>query len=385
MSNTLTGLLPVIYAAINQVGKDLLGITKGASKSLTAGGTIPVTVGKDQTVRAPVVPVQTASDYSPGAYAGAGTDRVISYKDITISKSRVSSFHLTGEERRALMAGGNDNAVITFRDSIAEAGRTLLAEVETDLAGLHKKATRAIGTAATTPFASDLSAASGVIKLLNDQGAGGEGYNLAIDTAAGVKIRNQVTITNASTGGVASQVLSTALLDINLFGLAIRESSKILTSTAGTAASWVTNHTGGYAAGSTTLVVGSGTGDFVEGDIIQIGTGGPLAVVQSWASGTSTITLTDGLVSAVAHAATVTVAAAGVRNLGFHRNAIHLVARPPAIDATPIIIPQMITDPDTGLTFMLCECLQDGMTTYRLHLAWGYAAVNPKYLVILQG
>jgi hypothetical protein len=68
-----------------------------------------------------------------------------------------------------------------------------------------------------------------------------------------------------------------------------------------------------------------------------------------------------------------------------HRSAIKLVARPPIIPPSPLMETMMIGDPVTGLTFMFCRIVGDGMVTYRLNLVFGFETVQPEFIATILG
>ena len=78
---------------------------------------------------------------------------------------------MTGGEQRKL--SGSFGYLTVRQNQIAQAIRTLVNEVETDLAALHAKASRAYGTYNTTAFgtAADFSDFANSHKILDDNGA----------------------------------------------------------------------------------------------------------------------------------------------------------------------------------------------------------------------
>jgi hypothetical protein len=116
VANTITGLIPIIYEALDIVSRELVGLIPAVSRDPQVA---QAAVG--QTVHSPVVPAMAASDITPSNVSSTGTDRQLSFIDMTIQKARKVPFHLTGEQ--ALALGPNNQSVA--RDSFAQAFRTL--------------------------------------------------------------------------------------------------------------------------------------------------------------------------------------------------------------------------------------------------------------------
>jgi hypothetical protein len=73
--------------------------------------------------------------------------------------------------------------------------------------------------------------------------------------------------------------------------------------------------------------------------------------------------------------------------MAFHRGAMALAARPPALpDGGDLAMDRtLIRDPRSGLTFELSAYPQYKRMRYELALAWGVANIKPEHTAILLG
>lgn len=384
MANTITSLIPDVYNALDVVSRELVGIIPAVSRDSTFER---AAVG--QTVRSPVAPASSASDITPAVIPPDDGDQTIGNVSMTIQKARRVPVRWNGEQSLGLNNGGPGRSAIMVQQ-FAQAMRTLCNEVETDLAGLHVAASRAYGTAGTTPFATvgDFSDASYVLKILKDNGAPIGDSHLIIDTSAGAKM-----IGLQSRFDVAGDVsMQQQGIILNKAGFAIRESAAIATSVAGTAASATVNNAG-YAVGATVLTLSSaGTGTLVAGDVVTFAGDTNKYVIASGDTDVSnggTITLAAPGLRVAMSAATkaITVVTAAARNMAFTRNAIHLATRAPALppEGDSAVDRQIVTDPRSGLSFEISMYMQYRQVQYEVALAWGVKAVKAEHIALLLG
>lgn len=381
MSNTLTSLAPTLFSAAREVAAEPFGVVAAIDARFDDKG-----VAKGDTVTVPVAPTRTASDFTPSNATSTGTDATASSVGVQITKSRKVSWHLTGEQQRSLENGGT---APDWVDQLIKQGmRTLRNECEVD-AGLAVAtgASRAYGTAATTPFASDLTALTNARKILQDNGAPLADLQFVGDSAAGLNLRNLGIIQQAYQAGSDAERRSGVLL--RQFGFQITESAGIASHTAGTAASATTDNAG-YAVGTTTLTLASaGTGTILAGDVITFaGDTNKYVVVSGDAdvSGGGTITIAEPGLRVAMSAATkaITMVATFAANLAFERNAVVGIMRPPLMPANPTI-EQMAVSDDKGMTYLMLDIAQYGQRSWELHLAWGFKTVNPAFSAIVLG
>ena len=379
MSNTLTSLIPDVYAALNVVSRELIGFIPAVARSSNADR-----VALNQTLRSTVAPTATVGDITPAMAFPAAADQTIANKTLTISKSRCAGFSWTGEEQLGVNAG--PGYLTIQQNQIAEAFRALVKEVEGDLAAIaYKNASRAYGTAGTTPFASDLSATAQLRKILDDNGAPASDRHLIFDTTAGAKVRTLSQLTKANEAGNDTLLRQGTLLNIHDFSL--RESNKISPVTAGTGTGYLINNGAGYAVGATALTVDTGSGTILAGDVITLA-GDTNKYVVATALAANVVTLAaPGLLAAHADNDAITVGAAFTPNVGFSRNAFVLATRLPAVpqERDLALMREIITDPFSGLSFELAAYPGYRMVKYELGLNWGVAAFKPEHAAILLG
>lgn len=380
-ANTLTNLIPDVYAALDVVSRELVGMIPAVMRDSTVER---AAVG--QVVRSFVAPAATATDITPGVTPPNDGDQVIGNVSMTISKSRRVPFRWTGEETKGVNNGGPGSRAIQA-NQIQQAIRTLCNEIETDLCALAAKASRAYGTAGTTPFATDLSAPAQVRKILVDNGAPAQaGWNLVIDTAAGAAMRTLAQLTRVSEAGDASMLRQGILLDIH--GAMIRESGKIATPAIGAGTLYTSNATG-YAIGSTAITLITGSGVVLAGDVVTFaGDTNKYLVATGVASPGVLVLAQPGLRKALAASAVaMTTGAVGTKNLGFTSNAICLATRAPALpdDGDMALDRTMVVDSRSGLAFELALYAQYRQMQYELSAAWGCEVQKAEHLVVLLG
>jgi hypothetical protein len=382
MSNTLTGLTTTIYNALDVVSRELVGFIPAVSSDMTYDR---AAVG--QTVTSPVAPAASATDITPAVTPPNDGDQTIGSVSMTIQKARRVPVRWNGEEKKGLDNNGASYNVI-LRDQFAQGMRALVNEIESDLAALCTKSSRAYGVPGTVPFATNLAEAAQMRKILADNGAPMSDLQMVLDTSAGASMRTLGQLTKANEAADTSMLRRGVLLDVH--GFAIRESAQVKTIIAGTGAAATTN-TAGYAAGATVITLASaGTGTLLAGDIITFAGDTNKYVLASGDSDTSnggTVTLAaPGLRKAIPAAATaITVISATTRNMAFAKSAIALATRAPALPkgGDSAKDRMLITDPVSGLTFEISLYEQYRQIQYEIALAWGTAMVKPEHTALL--
>ena len=375
MPNTLTALAPTLFSAAKEVANEPFGVVSAINtnfddKRVARGDTVPV----------PIAPVRAASDFTPGATSTSGADATATTIGVTISKSRKVDWNLTGEQLRSLQNGDNDKDWVG--QLIKQGMRTLRNECEIDAAlALKIGASRAFGTAGTTPFASDLSALTNARKILQDNGAPLADLQFVGDTSTGLNLRNLGVIQNHYQAGSDEERRSGVLQ--RQFGFMPRESAGVGLHTKGTGLGYLVNAVS-TPAGSTAITVDTGTGTILAGDVITFaGDANRYVVTDALASNVVTIGA-PGLRVAAADNTAITVGNNYTANLAFERSACVGIMRPPLVPENPTIQQMAVSDP-LGMTYLMMEIAQYGQVTWELHLAWGFRTVNTEFAAIVLG
>jgi hypothetical protein len=377
MPNTLTALQPVLYSAAQEVSNEPFGVISAIDARFDEKG-----VAFGDTVKVPVAPMNTTSSFSPAMTPSAGTDMTASTVDVSITASDKVSWNLTGEQVLSLENGGNYQEWV--RQLVAQGMRALRNKAEAAAAlAIKQGASRAVGTAGTTPFASDINLIPDVRKVLQDNGAPLADLQLIIDSAAGLNLRKLGIIQQAYQAGSDAERRSGQFL--RQFGFNIGESAGIATHTKGTGASYLVNNASGEPVGDTVITVDTGTGTILAGDIVTFAADSANKYVVGGALASNNFTLNrPGLKALIPDNNAVTVGNNYVPNMAFERSAVVGIMRPPAMPANPTISQMLISD-QFGMTYLMLDIAGYGMRTWELHLAYGFKVVQPEHVALIMG
>lgn len=384
--NTLTSVIPTIYAGLHMVSRELIGFIPNVQRdATTASGAV------GQTVRSPVVPAISAEDITPGSDPADSGDQTIGYVDVTISKSRAAPIRWSGEEQLSVTKDGVINTIL--RDQFAEGFRVLANEIEADLASLYAKASRAYGTAGTTPFATagDMTDLAEANRILDDNGAPMSGRVMIVGSAARAKLEGkQSGLFKANEAGTDGLLRRREMAMLHGFEMGF--SAGVKAHTKGTGTLYDINNGSGEAVGQTTLTLDGGTAGatgIVAGDVVTFAGDTNKYVVTTGISGASgdIVIGAPGLRVAAADATEMTIGNSYTANMFFARDALLLATRQPAMptggDAADDVT--TVVDPVSGIAFQVAVYRQYRRIKYEIGVAWGYAAPNPAHLGILLG
>ncbi|HEM7134496.1 TPA: P22 coat - protein 5 family protein [Providencia rettgeri] len=377
MSNTLTGLIPTIYTALDTVSREQVGLIPAVSRNAKADA-----AAKGQTVTAPVAPIATTVDITPGANAPNDGDQSIGNVEVKITKSKMAPVKWNGEEQLALGPAGTYNTILA--DQFTQAFRALSNEVDADLAALYYASSRAVGEAGKAPFgvAGDLSDAAMARQVMSDNGAPTTDLQMVLGSSAIANLRGKQSVLFKVNESGTDALLREGIIG-RLEGFNIHESANVKKH-ASAATGYLVN--GEKEEGDIIIAVDTGTGAFKAGDIVTFAGDAHQYVIA--VATASTITLAaPGLRQDLADDTAITVLGTYTANMAFDRGAFLLAARTPAMpeggDTADDVM--NVTDPKSGITFQVALYRQYRQVRYEVGLSWGVAPVKAEHSCIILG
>lgn len=389
MANTLTGVIPTLYEALNIVSREMVGMIPAVTRDTSAER-----AALNQTVRSPIGVSGALEDITPGATPANSGDTTVSYVDVTISKSKAAPIRWNGEEEKGVGTTGVYNKVLA--DQFADGMRKLVNAIEVDLAACAKvNASRAYGTAGTTPFGTngDLTDLAGVRKILEDNGSPTADLQFVGNSATWLNLRGKQNMLLKVNEAGTQTMLRDGIIPEGVLGFSMRNSAGISLHTKGGATGSLINNASGEVVGETTLTL----------DTITVNTTGILAgdVVTFAADTTNKYVVNTGLVAtsgdivigkpgllvAAPDNNAMTIGNSYTGNYAFNRGSIVLASRAPAMPSGGDSADDRmtITDPISGLTFEVSLYRQYRQVKYEIALAWGCAAANGAHIATLLG
>ena len=388
MANVLTDLAADIYRAADIVGRELVGVIPSVTINAGSEG-----AAFGDTVRAAVTAQPTLNEtYTPAMTIPEGDDQTVANKTMTIDKVANVQIPYTGEDIKHLNNGAGYETV--YGDQIAQAFRTITNKIETHVAlTLSLGASRAIGTAGTTPFGSNFNEVAQIRQILVDNGMPLDGQaTIALNSTAGVNLRNLAQLQKVNESGGQELLRRGELLDLQ--GLMLKESAGIAQHVKGTATGGRTNDAAGVAVGTTVIpvenITAGGTG-YKAGDVITFASDATNKYVievglASGATGNITIAA-PGVRIALLDNDNITVLNDYAGNVAFHRAACELVIRPPAMPLGGDAAIDRITvqDPFSGVVYEIAVYNGYGKKMFDITTFYAAKVWKPDFVASLLG
>lgn len=377
----LTGLIRTIYRNLDVISQEAVGYAPSVSRDAEASR---AAVGQIITVNR--TPAIGAVDIVPAMTVTEGTGVVMDPVSMTITKSRAVLLPWRGEEILSLASPGPGHNTV-LDDEIQQAFRTLRNEIDVDLAvEIKNSASRAVGVAGTTPFNNKIDESADALKVMIDNGASQTDLQMVVDSTAGAQLRKNTQLTKVNEAGTDQTLRNGLLLNLNKFQ--IRESAGVQTTTKGTGGSYTSNDDG-YAVGSTDIMLITGTGTIVTGDVVTFAgdTSKYIVTVGVAAPGVVTISVPGLLVALPTSAVALTVGNTAVQNSFFSKSGVILLNRLPALPGGKDVSPDRfsITDTINNLVFDIALYLGYHMAQWEISTAWGVKNIKPEHTGTLLG
>lgn len=387
MANTLTNLAADIYIAADQIGREQVGIIP--SVTINSGAE---RAAKDDTVRSHFTRAQTVNETdTPSMTIPQGTDQTVDTKTLTINKYASVQIPWTGEDVKHVNNGSGFSTI--YGDQIKQAMRTIVNKIEVNgFLAAYVASSRAIGTAGTTPFASNHDLVAEARQILVDNGCpvtDGQ-VSLVMNTSAGTKLRNLAILQKANESGGTELLRQGTLLDLQ--GMMIKESAGISAHTKGAGTGYDVDLTAGYAVGDTTVHLDGGTVNSTgikAGDVVTF-----VGDTNKYIVGTGTTEIeadivlnSPGLRATLADTVEMTIGNSYTPNLAFHKTAIELAIRPPAMpeggDAADDVM--LVQDPWSGLVFEIASYKGYRKRMIEVRCVYGWKAWKSDHIATVMG
>ena len=387
MANVLTDLAADIYQAADTVGRELVGVIPSA----TINSNATQVAAQGEVIRAAFTREVSVDTVTPAMTIPEGTDQTVDNKTMTMSSTASVKIPWTGEDIKFVNNGAGFDTI--YGDQIKQAMRAITNQIETEVAlDIADRASRAVGTAGTTPFSSNFDDVAEIRQVLVDNGmpSNDRQATIVMNSAAGTLLRNLAQLQKGNEAGGVELLRRGTLLDLQ--GIQIKESAGIGSHTAGTASS-ATTDAAGYAVGATTITLASaGTGTILAGDVITFAGDTNQYCVTTGdgdVSGGGTIVLGENGLQVAMSTATkaITMVATSTKNIAFHKSAVEIgvrgLAQPSGGDAA--VDRLTVQDPESGLIYNIAAYKGYNKAMFDVSVLYGYKVWKPEFTAVLLG
>lgn len=383
MANVLNDLAADIYKAADVVGRELVGVITSA----TINGDASTRAAKGDTVRSHFTRTPTVNTtFAPSMTIPEGTDQTVDNRSLIVDNYASVRIPWTGEDIKHVNNGYGFETI--YGDQIAQAMRSITNTIEAYSANIVKLgASRAFGTAGTTPFGSNFNEVAEVRQILVDNGMPIDGRaSLVINSLAGTKLRNLAQLQKVNEAGSDALLRQGELL--NLQNLSLKESAGIGLHTKGTGSGYLVNNASGIGVGGTTVAADTGSGTLLAGDVVTFAADTTNKYVVGTALSGSSFALNDpGARVAIPDNNAITIGNSYTANLAFHQSAVEIVVRPPAMpnggDAAVDVM--AVQDPRSGLVFEIAVYKGYMKTMIEVRCVYGVKVWKPQHVALLLG
>lgn len=331
----------------------------------------------------------TVSDVSPTAAPYQAPDMQPVRAPIQLNRWRRSGFFLTDKEQEEVVSG------VQSRQT-AEAVKALAQDINAFIFSRYTRVFGYVGTAGTTPFASDVTGATSARAQLNRQTVPLDDRRLVLDVNAEANALALPAFAQAQAIGSAQTVIEGTLGRRYGFDVAMDQQVPTHVSTPLSAGAATVNgaqainagSTNGGRTGTVSIAKATNASNLVAGDIISFAGDPNTYVVTANTTlivGNTTVPIAPALQVAKTGGEAVTLRATHVVNLAFHRDAFGFVSRPLQTSSQNTIEMMSVADPLSGVALRLEVVRQNKQTLFDFDVLYGADCVRPELAVRLAG
>ena len=381
MPNTLTNIMPKILA------RGLMSLRQRVVMPRLVNSDYSMDAAKKgEVINVPIPVAQVASDVTPSNTPPAPANVTPDVVQIPLDNWKHSDFHLSDKDLVQI-----DRNEHFFPMQAEEAIKALANAVNIDIFDEYKGVFGLAGTVGATPFASGITEATALRRVLNQQLCPLDSRRVVLNFDAEANALAQAAFRDTSQSG-KSQVVQQGEMGM-FFGMdwfaddhVPRHISTPLTAGAATV-------NGAHAAGVKVVSIAKATNpsNLVAGDILTFANDPQTYVVTAavtLAVGNTNVSIYPGLALAKAGSEAVTLTASHTVNLAFHRNAIAFATRPLQSSTVDLELGnQMMSmqDPKSGIVLRLEVSRQYKQTVWDFDILWGAKLVRPELAARLAG
>lgn len=384
MANILSDVVPVLIAQ--------------GLKTLRARCVMPRLVNTDysndpanqgDTVNVWIPSALTVSDVAPSAAPVQGGDSQPVKAPIPLNRWRHAGFYLTDKQQEEITGGVQSAQSNEAVKALAEDANAFLMSLYTSVYGFA-------GVPGTTPFGAGVTEATKARAVLNRQRAPLDERRLVLDVNAEANALALPQLTTFQNVGNATAVIDGTIGRKLGFDWAMDQQVPTHPSVALTAGAATVNGAqaigqgtaNGGRTGTVSIAKATNAGSFIAGDIITFAGDAQTYVVTAntaLAVGNTSVPIAPALQSAKVGGEAVTLQAAHVVNLAFHRDAFAFVSRPLQASTKNTIEMTSIADPISGMVLRLEVIRQNKQMFFDFDVLYGAACVRPELAARIAG
>ncbi len=384
MANVLTDVIPILLAQGLQI---LRGATVMPRLVNTDFANTPAQ--KMDTINVWIPSAATVADVAPSAAPYQAPDSSGVKVPIRLNRWRHSGFSLTDKDQEEIVAGYKSRKA-------EEAVKVLANDVNAFLLSKYTKIYGYVGTAGTTPFASDVTAATAARAALNRQLAPLTDRRFVMDVNAEANALGLAQFTSAEKVGTNAAIIDGTLGRRLGFDFAMDQQVPTHTSTPLSAGNATVNgaqaagvgSTDGGRTGTVSIAKATNAGTLVEGDIITFAGDAQTYTVLENATlivGNTSVKIAPALQSAKAGGEVMSLKATHVVNLAMHRDCIAFASRPLQAAKDNTVEMMSVADPISGIALRLEVTRQNKQWLWDFDILYGGECVRPELGVRVAG